>query len=99
MATMSRCATSPPSTATSPSPTRPPTSATSSSTTSPAEPVARAASAKAARHVTSQTEPQCSSSLLDTLTRSLLLGAVDYSQSGDVRAYQVVPDQHHWTIQ
>ena len=31
-------------------------------------------------------------------TQRLLLGAVDYYKSPDVRAYQIVPDQQHWTI-
>lgn len=31
-------------------------------------------------------------------TQRLLLGAIDYYGSDDIRAYQIVPDQHHWTI-
>jgi hypothetical protein len=31
-------------------------------------------------------------------TRKLLLGALDHYASRDVAAYQVVPDQDHWTI-
>jgi hypothetical protein len=31
-------------------------------------------------------------------TRALLLGAYDYYQGAELKAYQVVPDDEHWTI-